>query len=195
MARNETADRSRDAAAATPMRWLRGWWSQRPGIPPSGAAIALEHASDGVLIADMRQRGHPIVQVNPAFETITGYPAAEAIGKNCRYLQGSDRLQPEIGEMRAALEEGRPCSVTLRNYRRDGTPFRNALRLVPLHDDAGEATHFIGLIRDVTHAAGIDRLTGLLDRYGLLDRLTAIGDRRAAKFSRRISCCPAPHWP
>ena len=52
--------------------------------------------------------------------------------------------------------------------------FRNALRLVPLRDDAGQVTHFIGLIRDVTHAAGIDRLTGLLDRYGLLDRLAAM---------------------
>ena len=35
-------------------------------------------------------------------------------------------------------------------------------------------THFVGVMRDVTHAAGIDRLTGLLDRYGLLDRLAAI---------------------
>ena len=64
--------------------------------------------------------------------------------------------------------------MTLRNYRRDGTMFRNALRLVPLRDDAGQVTHFVGLIRDVTHAAGIDRLTGLLDRYGLLDRLAAM---------------------
>ncbi len=119
----------------------------------------------------MRLRGHPIVQVNPAFETITGYPADEAIGKNYRYLQGSDRLQPEIADIRAALAEGRACSVTLRNYRRDGTLFRNALRLEPLRDDDGHVTHFVGLIRDVTHAAGIDRLTGLFDRYGLLDRL------------------------
>ena len=86
----------------------------------------------------MRVRGQPIVQVNPAFEAITGYTADEAIGKNCRYLQGSDRLQPEIAEIRAALTEGRACSVTLRNYRRDGTMFRNALRLVPLRDDAGK---------------------------------------------------------
>jgi hypothetical protein len=58
-------------------------------------------------------------------------------------------------------------------YRRDDAVFRNALRLIPLCDDAGEATHFVGLIRDVTHATGVDRLTGLLDRYGLLDRLSA----------------------
>ena len=119
----------------------------------------------------MRLRGQPIVQVNAAFETITGYSAAEVIGKNCRYLQGSDRLQPEIAEIRAALAEGRACKITLRNYRRDGTMFRNALSLSPLRDSVGQVTHFVGIIRDVTHAVGIDRLTGLLDRYGLLDRL------------------------
>jgi PAS domain S-box-containing protein len=158
---------TRQAAALVPQP------SERP-VPVAASLLALEHISDGVLVADMRQRGQPIVQVNPAFEAITGYAADEAIGKNCRYLQGSDRLQPEIAEIRDALRKGRSCSVTLRNYRRDGTMFRNALRLVPLHDDAGELAYFIGLIRDVTHAAGIDRLTGLLDRYGLLDRLAAM---------------------
>ncbi len=154
------------------MRWYA--LIRRPSqaaVPAAASLLALAHTSDGLLVADMRLRGQPIVQVNPAFETITGYAASEAIGKNCRYLQGSDRLQPEIAEIRAALAEGRACSVTLRNYRRDGTMFRNTLRLEPLRDDVGHVTHFVGLIRDVTHAAGIDRLTGLLDRYGLLDRL------------------------
>jgi diguanylate cyclase (GGDEF)-like protein len=72
--------------------------------------------------------------------------------------------------------------VTLRNYRRDGAMFRNALRLAPVRDDAGQVTHFIGLIRDVTHAAGIDRLTGLLDRYGLLDRLAAMNAPAASAW-------------
>jgi len=164
---------------------MKFWSTKRAGLPveiqggvsrppASAAALALTQCADGVLIADMRMRGQPIVQVNPAFEAITDYAAAEAIGKNCRYLQGSDRLQPEVAEVRAALAEGRPCSVTLRNYRRDGTMFRNALHLIPLRDDAGEVTHFVGLIRDVTHATGVDRLTGLLDRYGLLDTLSAL---------------------
>jgi PAS domain S-box-containing protein len=148
--------------------------SSRSTIPATASALALDHGSDGVLIADMRVRGQPIVHVNRAFETITGYAAAEAIGKNCRYLQGSDRLQPEVAEIQAALREGHSCSVTLRNYRRDGTMFRNALRLVPVRDGAGRVTHFIGLIRDMTDEAGIDRLTGLLDRYGLIDRLAAM---------------------
>jgi len=163
-----------ETAAFRLMHWpFRSGRAGKASVPAGASTIVLDHCSDGVLIADMRLRGQPIVQVNPAFEAITGYPAAEAIGKNCRYLQGSDRLQPEIAEIQAALGEGRNCSVVLRNYRRDGTMFRNALRLIPLRDDGG-VTHVVGMIRDVTHAAGIDRLTGLLDRYGMLDRLTAM---------------------
>lgn len=157
------------------LRWLRlTKRSDELAAPVAVSLLALDNISDAVLVADMRLRGHPIVHVNPAFEVMTGYAASEVIGKNCRYLQGSDRLQPEINEMRSALAEGRACSVMLRNYRRDGTMFRNALRLTPYRDDSGEVTHFVGVIRDVTHASGIDRLTGLLDRYGLLDRLGAI---------------------
>ncbi len=48
------------------------------------SALALESSSDGVLIADMRLSDQPIVHVNAAFERITGYSAAEAVGKNCR---------------------------------------------------------------------------------------------------------------
>ncbi len=164
-----------------PVRWPL---FRRVPTPPAttmiASELAVENSSEGILIADMRAQGQPIVQVNPAFELITGYSAAEAIGKNCRYLQGSDRLQPQIIVIRTALAEGRPASVTLRNYRREGTMFRNALRLVPYRDEAGELTHFVGLIRDVTHEAGIDRLTGLLDRYGLLDRLAAVEESAAS---------------
>jgi PAS domain S-box-containing protein len=153
---------------------LRNPYPREVFLPVDAAAVALDHSDQGVLIADMRARGHPIVQVNAAFEAITGYPAAEAIGKNCRYLQGSDRLQPEVDEIRSALAEGRPCAVTLRNYRRDGSMFRNALRLFPLRASNGTVTHSLGFIRDVTHSPGTDRLTGLLDRYGFLDTLSSI---------------------
>ena len=156
-----------------------GWLRRRSrasdkALPIGAAALAFEHSSDGVMIADMGQRGHPIIHVNAAFEAITGFPADEAIGKNCRYLQGSDRLQPEIAKIRSAIAERQPTSVTLRNYRRDGTMFRNQLRLEPLRNGEGAVTHYVGFIRDVTQAAGVDRLTGLLDRYGLLDRLAQI---------------------
>ena len=157
-------------SAYSPVRWPRLIRrSSEELFPAMASPLVLDNMREGVLIADMRRRGLPIVHVNPEFERITGYAAKEVIGKNCRYLQGHDRLQPEIAEIRSALSQGRACSVTLRNYRRDGSMFRNALRLIPFRDRAGQLTHFIGLVRDVTHEAGVDRLTGLLDRYGLLD--------------------------
>lgn len=148
-------------------------------LPAELYQSTLEHMSEGVLVANMQARGQPILYVNPAFEAITGYAAGEAIGKNCRYLQGSDRLQPEVTAIREAIAEGRACSVTLRNYRRDGSMFRNHLRLLPCATKDGPASYYIGLIRDVTHAQGIDRLTGMADRDGLLDQLKSVMAQQA----------------
>ena len=66
-----------------------------------GAVI--EEIDEGVLIADANDPHLRLIHANRAFETITGYSRNEAIGKNCRYLQGSDRLQPEIARMREAI--------------------------------------------------------------------------------------------
>lgn len=45
----------------------------------------------GTVITDALQADHPIVYVNPAFERLTGYGAAETLGRNCRFLQGEDQ--------------------------------------------------------------------------------------------------------
>src|SRR5579871_3758075 len=63
---------------------------------------AIELSPVGITFAEAN-RGMPLIYVNPAFETMTGYSAREAIGKNCRYLQGSDRLQPEIASIHDAI--------------------------------------------------------------------------------------------
>ena len=102
-----------------------------------------------MLIADVGQPDQPIVYVNAAFERLTGYARAEVLGKNCRYLQGADRLQPEIDEIRQAIAGGDGCEVRLRNYRKDGTMFWNQLRLSPLGPE-GAPTHYAGFMRDVT---------------------------------------------
>jgi PAS domain S-box-containing protein len=146
-------------------------------IAMAGIAIA----ADGILVADIAKPGAAIIYANRAFEEITGYPAAEAKGKNCRYLQGSDRLQPEIAEIRHAIERGEPVNVTLRNYRKDGGMFWNQLQLAPVRDELGVATHYVGVIRDVTmvreaasrlqYVTDIDRLTSIANRYRYHDRV------------------------
>ncbi len=111
---------------------------------------AIEFATNGVLITDAQQPDHPILYVNPAFEELTGYKSSEAIGKNCRFLQGPDTNPETITEVRAAIERQQECHVTILNYRRDGSRFWNDLHVSPVQDDAGKVTHFIGIQSDIT---------------------------------------------
>jgi PAS domain S-box-containing protein len=111
---------------------------------------AITASSNGIVIADARAPDMPIIYVNPAFEQITGYEAAEVVGRNCRFLQGNEKNQPALDELRAALREGRSCTVVLSNYRKDGTHFWNELNVSPIYDGAGTLTHFVGIQMDIT---------------------------------------------
>ncbi len=111
---------------------------------------AIEHSPSGVSIADARLPDLPLIYINPAFEKKTGYTALEAIGRNCRFLQGDDRDQPGIRRIREAIEAEQPVTEVLRNYRKDGTLFYNELNLAPIHDENGVLTHYVGISTDVT---------------------------------------------
>lgn len=111
---------------------------------------AMAASSCGITIADARQPDMPLIYINEAFEEITGYPTAEVLGKNCRFLQGEDRSQPELDELRAALKQGSSCRITIRNYRKDGSLFWNELFMAPVFDHAGQLTHYVGVQTDVT---------------------------------------------
>ncbi len=112
---------------------------------------ALEaEASLSISVSDAMQPDMPLIYVNPAFERLTGYSRAEALGRNCRFLQGHLRDEPGCTQLREALAQGRSATVTLRNVRRDGTVFSNALHVAPVRDASGHLTHYIGVQRDVT---------------------------------------------
>ncbi|HEY9909058.1 MAG TPA: PAS domain S-box protein, partial [Thermosynechococcaceae cyanobacterium] len=111
---------------------------------------AIASSSNGVVLTDANQSDNPIIYVNPAFEGMTGYKADEVIGRNCRFLQGDDREQPALETLRTAIQEQRECCVTLRNYRKDGTPFWNELYVAPVFDAERYLTHFVGIQTDIT---------------------------------------------
>ena len=111
---------------------------------------AMAATSTGIAISDATNPEHPIIYCNPAFESMTGYQRDEIIGKNCRFLQGSDTDPEAVTIIRQALQTESECQVTLKNYRKDGTPFWNALSISPVRDRLGKLTHFIGVQRDIT---------------------------------------------
>jgi PAS domain S-box-containing protein len=101
-------------------------------------------------ISDPSQPDNPLTFVNPAFERTTGYAAAEVQGRNCRLLQGPDTDPAAVDRIRRCLRDEEHCTVTLLNYRKDGTAFWNELSLSPVHDGKGALTHFVGIQADVT---------------------------------------------
>ena len=102
--------------------------------------------NDGVVISDARSPEMPIIYVNAEFEKISGYAAAEVLGRNCRWLQGSDTNQPGLTEIRRAIQDKTDGCAKLRNYRKDGSMFINDLHISPVLDDSGTVTHFVGIL-------------------------------------------------
>lgn len=145
----------------------------------------------GVVITDAGKPDHPIIYVNPAFERITGYAPEEALGRNCRFLQGPGTDPEAVDLIRRQLAREEEVHVTLRNYRKDGSPFWNDLYVSPVRDSEGRVTHYVGMQNDVSdqkayesqlaHHASHDALTGLVNRSLFEDRL----DQEVASANRR----------
>ena len=114
------------------------------------AKTALDAAPDGVVIVDMGMPDYPLIYVNPAFERITGYRAADVLGRNLRFLHAKDAGQPGLGPLRDAIRDCEPHDVLLRNWRKDDTPFWNQLSVAPVRDADGQVTHFVGMQKDVS---------------------------------------------
>jgi two-component system cell cycle response regulator len=116
----------------------------------------VECSSEGVVLVDAQNPDRPVIYANPSFEALTGYSAAEILGRNLRFLQGDDREQDGRHRLREALARGESCRVLLRNYRKDGTVFWNEMTVSPLLDADGRVTHYAGHHRDAGERLRID---------------------------------------
>ncbi len=97
------------------------------------------------VISDPRHPDNPIIACNDAFCTLTGYPRDEVVGRNCRFLSGPG-TEPWLSEqIRKGVREHKPVLVEILNYKRDGTPFRNAVLVAPIYDDGDQnLAYFLG---------------------------------------------------
>ncbi|GAB3548463.1 hypothetical protein GCM10027343_28870 [Noviherbaspirillum agri] len=142
---------------------------------------AIEASANAIIITSAVPPKYPIEYVNPAFERITGYSAADVVGHSSSLLWAGDLDQPEIGEIRAAAREKREAHAVLRNYTKDGSLIWSDIYLAPVRDESGEVNHFVVALYDITDTkryqaelefrASRDTLTGLANRSLLQDRL------------------------
>lgn len=151
---------------------------------------------NGIIMADASAADMPIVFANQAFYELTGYRPEDVLGFNCRFLQGPDSAPEAITAIRYAILERQSITVTLRNYRKDGTAFWNHLSLSPVFDTNDICTHYIGIQQDITrqreqeeqiaYQATHDPLTGLPNRTTFDERLVSVFDE-AQKNTRLLA--------
>ena len=111
-------------------------------------AIAASH--NGIVITDAQLPDNPIIYFNLAFERMTGYSAAEILGRNCRFLQGPQSDQAALDRLHQAIAAGTDCTLEVVNYRKNGDPFWNHLSISPIYNPEGQLTHFVGIQTDIS---------------------------------------------
>lgn len=138
-------------------------------------ATAMEVSAQALVITD---RDFKIIYANPAFTRITGYELEEALGRNPRFLQGSETSQATRMAIREALAAGKQVHAEILNYHKDGRPHWLDLSIVPVRDDEGEITHFVSSQMDITQRKEAEQK---ISRMAMEDHLTGLANRRAAE--------------
>ncbi|QLC23350.1 PAS domain-containing protein [Parasphingopyxis sp. CP4] len=106
------------------------------------------------VISNPRLPDNPIVASNDKFSELTGYPREEIIGRNCRFLSGPGTEPWLTEEIRRGVREKTSVLVEILNYKRDGTPFRNAVLVAPIYNQADELDYFLGSQVEIPDEAG-----------------------------------------
>jgi PAS domain S-box-containing protein len=122
-------------------------------------AAVIEAAAESILVTtcDLDAPGPRIVYVNPAFEDMTGWSRAEAVGRSPRLLQGPKTDLSIFTDLRRTLGAGGTWHGKTINYRKDGTEFWMEWSIVPLRDERLETHHFVAVQRDVSARVAAER--------------------------------------
>lgn len=108
---------------------------------------AVESSDAAIVITDSRGI---ITYVNPAFTTISGYSAEEALGRTPRILQSGLHPPEFYAELWATITARKVWHGDLVNRHKSGRLSREQMSISPVVDDAGCITHFVAVKTDVT---------------------------------------------
>ncbi|MEO1677762.1 MAG: PAS domain-containing protein [Pseudomonadota bacterium] len=106
--------------------------------------LEVDEVEMSVVITDPHRPDNPMIYVSPEFERQTGYSVAEALGRNCRFLQGSDTEPAAVEAIRQGLKARTRFTIDILNYRKDGSTFMNRLRIRPIFGADGALLYFAG---------------------------------------------------
>ena len=126
-----------------------------------------------MVLADPRQADSPIVFANNAFLDLTGYELDEVVGRNCRFLQGAGTDPETVRVLRETLANRTACAIEILNYRRDGSPFWNAVFMGPVLNPEGEVIFYFASQLDVTQRRESEQQFRQAQKMEAVGQLTA----------------------
>jgi two-component system, NarL family, sensor histidine kinase NreB len=142
---------------------------------------AIEQSADSVLITD---RNGTIEYVNPAFEAMTGFSRAEAIGANPRLVSSGLQDNKFYETMWQTILGGSAFRAIVTNKRKDGRLFTEDQTIAPIRDAGGTITHFVSTGRDITERkraeAALRRLNTALEQEAA--RIASVLHDEAGQF-------------
>jgi len=110
-------------------------------------SIALSAAANAIVITDP---SGVIEWVNPAFTRLTGYTAAEAIGKNPRLFKSGQHDSNFFKALWETIKAGRAWQGEVTNRRKDGALYTEDQTITPVLDETGAIVHFVAIKEDIT---------------------------------------------
>ena len=142
------------------------------------AASVFLHAGEGIMIT---AADATIIDVNGAFEKITGYTRAEACGRNPSMLSSGRQGSDFYDAMWERLHSDNFWQGEVWNRRKSGELYVERLTITGIRNARGKALNYVGIFSDITkqtlqaqhldRIAHYDPLTGLPNRRLLADRL------------------------
>jgi len=142
------------------------------------AAMVYENSSEAILVSDAENR---IIDVNPAFEQITGYTAEEVQGRNPSMFQSGRQDKEFYQKLWHALKTEGYWHGELWDKRKDGEIHAKLLTINTIKDSVGKIFRYVALFTDITEQkntealiwsqANFDSLTKLPNRHMFHDRL------------------------